>query len=140
MIPDPEATAVAWAKADPDLTVLLAGRVATRLPKGWASSGPPPASFLRVVLIDGTRDVEAPIGGALIQWDAYAFAGDKPAPDYPTASLLARTLVDKASLFDGPIAGAHVYGFDRITGPRRNEEDADAGWARYTVDMLLTLR
>jgi hypothetical protein len=135
LIPDAEHLAVAWAKADDDLAALLEGRVATRLPRGWVSP------FLRVIMVDGERDREADVGNALLQWDVYAKT-NKPTPDFVTASLVARTLIDKMEAFSGAVDAEHVYGFSQFSGPSRVEEEGEAAtqWARYRVDCLMTLR
>lgn len=134
VLPDAEVIAVAWAKADPDLTALLSGRVATRLPAD------PTFPFLRVFRVTGGREDNVPIDGALLQWDAFAAAhAGSSRPDHAAASDVARTLVAKASEFSGPIGEGFVYGFSRIIGPQRVSEP-DREWARYRVDMLLTIR
>ncbi len=134
MIPDAETLAVAWAKADTALDPLLHGRIATRLPKDWASP------FLRVVMIEGDIETEADVGTAMLQWDAYAHAPAGDTPDYAAASLVARTLMRQAQLWaPGAIAGSFLYGFGAITGPKRVEE-TDTGWARYMVEMHASIR
>lgn len=128
-LPDAERLAVAWAKADAPLAALLAGRVATRLPNAWTSP------FLRVVQLDGDRDVEAPVGSAFLQWDA--FARDL---DFTSASAVIRTLIGQAMNVNGLIvATGNLYGFSAVSGPRRFEEE-ETGFARFQVDMFLTIR
>ena len=136
MIPDAEKLAVAWAKANGALSALLQGRVATRLPKGWVSP------FLRVVMLPGGDiDAEADLGTAFLQWDVYAHKPDDDAPDYPTASLVARTLLHEAQIWTPAAIGGNgfLYGFGVFRGPGRVEEP-DTGWARYMVEMQASIR
>lgn len=146
MIPDCEAVAVAWARANPALTTLLDGRVATRLPKGFGVSGPTAAvasPFLRVFQIDGNPDgvVEAAvIGSGRLQWDAYHWDGAKTKIDYAPASLAIRTLIAEAKAAPPVVTVAgFLCGFGQILGPRRIDEP-ETGWARYGCDLLITVR
>lgn len=131
LIPDAEVVAIAWAKADADLGA-LGVEIASTLPRNPEAKFP----FLRGFRVGGGRDAaEAPIDGALLQWDAYSVHGD-----YATASLVARTLVAKAERAGNFVtAGGFVYGMTRSSGPRRVDEPV-TGWARYQVDLVLTLR
>lgn len=143
VIPDAEAIAVAWAKADGDLSPYLDNgdgsyRISTRVPEN------PSFPYLTVFRVGGVvgEDTEAPVDEALLQWDAYAVRGTK-SPDYNTASQVARTLIHKARLFEGVVSHADgdawVYAFDIFSGPRRLEEP-ETGWARYTVETTLVMR
>jgi len=137
MMPDAEVLAVQWAKANTALNAILGGRVATRLPKE------PTFPFLTVFRVTGGPDrSEAPLDIPFLQWDAYAGKAGDASPDYATASLVARTLVEEMRLIVSPISiSTHgiIMGFGRPTGPRRMTEPL-TGWARYMVEGEMVTR
>lgn len=137
MLPDAEQVAVAWVKQDTPLTTVLSGRVATRLPSPYVSP------FLRVFQIDTTLEIAETndIGSALLQWDAYAFSGSQPSPDYGSASLVIRTLLSSMAVIGGINLSAkgYILDFTPIAGPQRMPEE-EMGWARYRIDTLMAVR
>lgn len=138
MLPDLERLTVAWAKGDSAIDALVAGGVATRIPKKQAWS-----SFLRVVTIDGTFEVAetGDIGTAVLQFDSFAKSSG-PSPDYAAASLLARTVVASIYAATSGVFVAdegEIVGFGFPTMPRRVEEP-ETGWARYMFECSLTGR
>ena len=137
--PDAEVIAREWALNNTNIAAIVGTRVATRLPEA------PTFPFLTVFRAGGSRagDTDAPIDEPLLQWDCYGAKGQN-APDYASASLLARTLVDEADSVTGLevthlMGDAFMYGFEIFAGPTRIEEP-DTGWARYTVDTILVMR
>lgn len=135
MRPDAEKLVEAWAKIDPVLVAVNAQRVATALPDEFA------LTFLRVHEIDGANLTAegSDVGTAYLQWDAYAYRGHEARPDWQTASLLARTLIDRFEVAAGfEFEGAHLIGFGRPTGPRRGLEASRR--ARFVVDVTVALR
>ena len=134
-----------WAKTNVALNALLAGRVASNLPAGFGNpEAGVGASFLRVFSIDGDPDgvfEEAVVGRAQLQWDAYAYNETLTKPDYATASLIARTLVQEAKAAVGVIVAGQgvLISADQISGPRRIDE-AETNWARYQADLRIALR
>jgi hypothetical protein len=135
--PDPEQLAVEWAKAQPELVEILEARIATALPADNKFE----KTFLRVIEIDG-RDLVAEsseVAVALLQWDAYAFEGFQPAPDWAKASLIARTLIERMTAERGrALASGVLLDFAHPTGPRRQTEQT--GRARYSVDVFVAVR
>lgn len=137
MRPDAEQIAVEWAKAQPELVAILETRIATSLPADNRFE----KTFLRVIEIDGRDIVEesSDPGLALLQWDAYAYDGFQPAPDWAKASLIARTLVERISAERGRVLeGGVVLDFAHPRGPRRHTEQT--GRARYSVDVFVAVR
>lgn len=135
VMPDPERLCVAFAKANQAINGLIAGAVATRLPKDWGET------FLRVFALDATAAVEETRGVSVvpIQWDAYAQSAEKN-PDYAAASLLARTVVAQLdALQDFTVENEGCIASASQTGPRRTEEP-ETGWARYTFESVLIVK
>jgi len=152
LLPDPELVAVQWAKADPDISAIVEGRVSTSLPQ----TERPVFPWLRVFVIPGAGPpfgAEYPVMVSLLQWDAFAAGAgdDRATPDFATASLLARTVASKVREFDGyqgqPLdrsltfdgETALVDAFQVTQNPGRLNEPL-TGWARYRLDTLLRLR
>lgn len=137
MLPDAEVLAVQWVKSNTALNAVLSGRVATRLPRD------PVFPFLTVFRVAGAPEgSEAPLDLPALQWDAYGESRGDAAPDYASASLVARTLIAEMEALISPIqVGAHgtIVGFGRPTGPRRVTEPL-TGWARYMVEGQMVTR
>lgn len=119
LLPDTEALAVAWARAQDDLTALVGTRVATAIPPT------PTFPLIRLNRVSGTPDQpwrDLP----RIQAHCYADLGGEA-----TASLVARTLV--ACLGDlrgsGEMAGAEV-----VFGPFP-DHDPETQRPRVQVDF-----
>lgn len=136
MQPDLERIAVAWAKGDATIEAVAGDRVATRLPKDFASS------FLRIVLIDGSLVVAetGDIASGILQFDAYAKSSGA-SPNYTDASLLARTAhAATFTVSDLVLAGeGQICGFGAPTMPRRIEEP-ETGFARYLFECSMVAR
>lgn len=131
-LPDVEVLLKEWARADADISAIVSSRVGTRLPKD------PTMPYLTVFRVGGQpQGTEgASVDEALVQWDCYGPAKTR-VPDYATASLLARTVVEKAEgsgTYNG--TGGSILAMRVVNGPRRQDEPA-TGWARYIVDMLV---
>lgn len=134
-LPDAEALAVQWAKANTELATLLSGRISTNLPKD------PTFPFLTVMRVaGGPDDSEAPLDQPYLQWDCFGKKGEYT-PDYETAYNVGAVLVEQAKYFPGgPVGGfGYIYGFNVLNGPRRFDEPR-TGWARFIVEMTMTSR
>lgn len=139
-LPSPEKVMVQWAKSNSVINALVSGRVATRLP------AEPVFPFLVIQLIGGGIG-EAPqpaahISESLIQFDAFAGRGNTRgfAPDYATAdNLILKVQEEIQAITEIAVTGYGVIIGTQLLSSGRIEE-GDTGYARYTLDALITMR
>jgi len=139
-LPSPEKVIVQWAKNNSVISSIVGTRVATRLP------AEPTFPFLVVQVIGGGIS-EAPqpaahISENLIQFDAFAGRGNTRgfAPDYSTAdNLILKVQEELQSITEIAVSGYGVIIGTQLLSSGRIEE-GDTGYARYTLDALITMR
>jgi hypothetical protein len=139
-LPSPEQTMVQWAKTNTVLNAILSGRVATRLP------AEPVFPFLVVQLIGGgigeAPQPDAHISESLMQFDAFAGRGSTRgfAPDYTTADNLILKVQEELQKITETTVGSYgvILGTQLLSSSRI--EEGDTGYARYTLDALITMR
>ena len=139
-LPSPEKVMVQWAKNNSVINALISGRVATRLP------AEPTFPFLVVQLIGGgineAPQPDAHISENLIQFDAIAGRGNTRgfAPDYGTAdNLILKVQEELQKIGSTTVTGYGVIMGTQLLSSGRIEE-GDTGFARYTLDALITMR
>lgn len=133
-MPDAEVVAVQWARNNPALTAIVGTRISTRVPKN------PTFPLITVFRVSGAPDPgEAPLDQAQLQWDCYGQANGDASPDYASASLVARTLIEQIEKASGSTGNGTILGVDVTSGPRRQDEPT-TGWARYIVETLVMTR
>ena len=139
-LPSPEKVMVQWAKNNSVLNALISGRVATRLP------AEPTFPFLVVQLVGGgvgdAPQPDAHISEVLIQFDAFAGRGNTRgfAPDYGTAdNLILKVQEELQKITTEVVSGYGVIIGTQLLSSGRIEE-GDTGFARYTLDALITMR
>jgi len=139
-LPSPEKVIVQYCKTNSVLNAILSGRVATRLP------AEPVFPFLVVQLVAGgvenAPQPDAQISEVLIQFDAFAGRGSTRgfAPDYSTAdNLILKVQEQLQSVVETKVTGYGVIMGTQVLSSGRIEE-GDTGYARYTLDALITMR
>jgi len=139
-LPSPEKVMVQWAKNNSVIDAIISGRVATRLP------AEPTFPFLVVQLIGGgIADAPQPtahISESLFQFDAFAGRGSTRgfAPDYSTAdNLILKVQEQLQAITEEAVSGYGVIMGTQLLSSGRIEE-GDTGYARYTLDALITMR
>lgn len=151
-LPDVVAAVRKWAIGDAEISAIFADRVATSLPDPERRVYP----FLRMVDLGTLPSTdEAPRIRVSIQFDSFAGKthDDRSSPDWPTASLGARTIADRIRAFDGvspefpgfsrritvePGEDVIIQGAEVGFGPVRQPDPEGLG--RYRVDVIFTAK